>query len=95
MQRYLSAAVRNYGDVFARRAPRSGARNVAGGWASIASDTPGHRYRELPRTPAACEDLAISFTGGCALRAYPRLHSCTAPRCPRANTWSYLRKAVL
>jgi hypothetical protein len=34
------------------------------------------RFQAHPRTPAACEDLAFSFTGGCALRAYPRLHSC-------------------
>ena len=46
---------------------------------------PGHRYRESPRTPSACEDLAISLTGGCALRAYPRLHSLHRSAVPAAR----------
>ena len=43
------------------------------------------RFQAHPRTPAACKDLAISFTGGCALRAYPRLHSLHRSAVPAAR----------
>jgi hypothetical protein len=34
----------------------------------------------------------VSFTGGCALRAYPRLHSLHRSAVPRTNTSSHLRR---
>jgi len=45
------------------------------------------RFQAHPRTPAACEDLAISLLPGVARFALtPGYIPCTAPRCPRANT---------
>jgi hypothetical protein len=42
----------------------------------------------FPRTPAACGDSVGAFTGGCALRAYPRLISLHRSAVPNQSFYS-------
>src|SRR5436309_10010304 len=79
---------------FLRSAPRSGADFSRG------LSEHSERY---PRSTSTASFLArlrragireISFTGGCALRAYLRLKSCTAPRCRPQKTLRHCPERV-
>ena len=91
----LSIAFRNCDHVFARRAPRSGARNLAGAGVSAKRATPGEPDRQIPaRRRRRARKLAVTMTGGIArcARSTPGYIPCTAPRCPPREYVIVIRK---